>query len=230
MKNIFIESNNDSTLKSILIISDDLTFLRKFKQNSNSTYNIKYFEKNKFYLLHNEINNSDLIIFDNTNDSLENFIDVFKLIKSYKFNIPTIILDDKKRENLSLYKFCNAYTILPKSIDEKSLFDVIEISIHFLFSNKKVQFEKGYYFDISRELLFQDKKIINLTKTETKLIKLLAENSNTLVTYEDIANSVWQRKNFSIFSLRNVVRQIRSKTDELFITNSSNKGYVLSTI
>jgi len=230
MNSIFIEPKNDTALKSVLIISDDLTFLRKLKQCSNTNYNIRFFEKNKFYLLHNEVNNFDLIVFDNTNNCLENFIEVFKLTKSYKFNIPTIVIDDYKPEVLSLYKHCNAYTILPKTTDEKLIFNIVDLALNFLYSNKKVQLEKGYYFDISREILFQDKKIIKLTKTEKKLIKLLAQNPNDLVTYEQISEVVWENKNFSIFSLRNVIGQIRKKTDELFITNSSNKGYVLTTI
>lgn len=230
MNSIFIEPTNNTTLKSILVISEDLTFLRKLKQRPNQNYNIRYFQENKFYLLYADIKTYDLIIFDNSSNILEKFIEVFKLTKSYNFNIPTIVLEDKEVENLSLYKFCNTYSILPKTVDENILFNAADLAINFLYSNRKVQFEKGFYFDISREILFQDKKVIKLTRTEKKLIKLLAENSNSLVTYEDIAIKVWGNKNFSIFSLRNVVRQIRKKTDELFIQNSSNRGYVLTTI
>ena len=96
--------------------------------------------------------------------------------------------------------------------------------------NKKVQFENGFYFDISREILFQGKKIIKLTKTERKLVNLLALNPNALVTYEDISSIVWRGKEFSIYSLRNVIKHIREKTDESFIKNSSNRGYVITTI
>ena len=68
------------------------------------------------------------------------------------------------------------------------------------------------------------------TKNYWKTENLLASNSNTLVTYEDISRIVWKGKEFSIFSLRNVVKHIREKTDETFIKNSSNKGYVITTI
>ena len=102
--------------------------------------------------------------------------------------------------------------------------------LDFLYTNKKLQFENGFYFDMNKELLFQGKKTIKLTKTEKKLINLLALNPNVLVTYEHISSVVWKGKEFSIYSLRNVIKHIREKTDETFIKNSSNKGYVINTI
>ncbi|WP_414144442.1 helix-turn-helix domain-containing protein [Arcobacter sp.] len=71
---------------------------------------------------------------------------------------------------------------------------------------------------------------MKLTRTEKKLISLLAVNVNELVTYEDISSVVWKGKEFSIYSLRNVVKNIREKTDELFIKNSSNRGYIINKI
>ena len=106
----------------------------------------------------------------------------------------------------------------------------IELCLSFIDTNKKKQFEDGFYFDMNRELLFQGKKLIKLTKTERKLVKLLSSNVNVLVTYEDIADEVWKGKNFSIYSLRNVIKHIREKTSDSFIKNSSNRGYVINTI
>ena len=132
--------------------------------------------------------------------------------------------------SFSNYKYDNMYTILDKNINEAFLFKNIEIALDFLYTNKKLQFENGFYFDMNRELLFQGKKTIKLTKTEKKLINLLALNPNVLVTYEHISSVVWKGKEFSIYSLRNVIKHIREKTDETFIKNSSNKGYVINTI
>ena len=141
-----------------------------------------------------------------------------------------IVLENETSEELSNYKYDNMYTILDKNINEAFLFKNIEIALDFLYTNKKLQFENGFYFDMNRELLFQGKKTIKLTKTEKKLINLLALNPNVLVTYEHISSVVWKGKEFSIYSLRNVIKHIREKTDETFIKNSSNKGYVINTI
>jgi DNA-binding response OmpR family regulator len=176
------------------------------------------------------INNFDVIIFDNSNNDLKKFLDVFKLTKSYNFNIPIILLEKDVKQDLSLYKIINVYSILQKPVSVEFLLNTIELCINFLNTNKKVQFENGYYFDITREELFHGKKIIKLTRTEKKLINLLAKNPNSLVTYEDIANVVWKGKVFSKYSLRNVINHIREKTDETFIRNYSNRGYILNSI
>ena len=230
MNGIFLYTTNNKNVNSVLVISEDVGFLDKLKKVSGDKYNISFFNSENFNLLNTEINTFDLIVFDNSKNSLTKFVDVFKQTKSYTFNIPMIILEDKVSQEFSLHKYSNAYAIFNKDNDESFLLNNIEISLSFLYTNKKVQFENGFYFDISREILFQGKKIIKLTKTERKLVNLLALNSNTLVTYEDISSIVWRGKEFSIYSLRNVIKHIREKTDESFIKNSSNRGYVITTI
>ena len=230
MNGIFLYTTNNKNVNSVLVISEDVGFLDKLKKVSGDKYNISFFNSENFNLLNTEINTFDLIVFDNSKNSLTKFVDVFKQTKSYTFNIPMIILEDKVSQEFSLHKYSNAYAIFNKDNDESFLLNNIEISLSFLYTNKKVQFENGFYFDISREILFQGKKIIKLTKTERKLVNLLALNPNTLVTYEDISSIVWRGKEFSIYSLRNVIKHIREKTDESFIKNSSNRGYVITTI
>ncbi|MDX9900007.1 MAG: helix-turn-helix domain-containing protein [Aliarcobacter sp.] len=230
MNSIFLYTTNNKNVNSVLVISEDVGFLDRLKKVSGDKYNISFFNSENFNLLNTEINTFDLIVFDNSKNSLTKFVDVFKQTKSYTFNIPMIILEDKVSQEFSLHKYSNAYAIFNKDNDESFLLNNIEISLSFLYTNKKVQFENGFYFDISREILFQGKKIIKLTKTERKLVNLLALNSNTLVTYEDISSIVWRGKEFSIYSLRNVIKHIREKTDESFIKNSSNRGYVITTI
>lgn len=221
---------NSVNKKSILVISDDSEFINNFKKNVNTTNEYLFFENNKFYLLNSDINNFDLIIFDDSKNHLSKFVEVFNLTKSYNFNIPMILLLDGGTEDLVLYKKANVYAIYEKNIKFELLIKNIDMSFNFLNSNKKVQFENGYYFDLSREELFHDKKIIKLTRIEKKLVKLLTENTNKLVTYEEISDIVWKGKVFSIYSLRNVIKHIREKTSDTFIKNSSNRGYILNTI
>ena len=230
MNSVFIDTINNKNSSSLLFISTDEEYVNKIKNFLDDKCNIFFLNNDKFYLLNSAINSFDLIVFDNSKNLLPKFIEGFKFTKSYNFNIPIILLEDEISNDLSLYKFCNIYAILNKSIDGNLLANNVELSLNFLNNNKKVQFEKGFYFDITKEILYQDKKIIKLTRTEKKLISLLASNVNQLVTYEDIASVVWKGKEFSIYSLRNVVKHIREKTDELFIKNSSNRGYVINTI
>ncbi len=230
MNSVFIDIANNKNISSVLLISTDVEYLNKIKKVLGDKYDVVFFNNDRFYLLKAEINCFDLIVFDNSNNLLQKFIEGFKLTRLSSLNVPMILLEDDISEDLSMYKFSNVYSIFNKNVDEKVLLDNIELSLNFLSTNKKVQFEKGFYFDINKEILFQDKKIIKLTRTERRLVSLLASNVNNLVTYEDIASVVWKGKEFSIYSLRNVVKHIREKTDELFIKNSSNRGYVINTI
>jgi DNA-binding response OmpR family regulator len=229
MNTVFIDTQ-DKKKKSVLVISEDLIYLDKLKKEVSLTFNFTFFENNKFYLLSSTINNFDVIIFDNSNNNLKKFLDVFKLTKSYNFNIPIILLEENMEQDLSLYKIINVYSVFQKPIAIDFLLNTVELCVNFLDTNKKVQFENGYYFDITREELFHGKKIIKLTRTEKKLINLLAKNPNSLVTYEDISDVVWKGKVFSKYSLRNVINHIREKTDDTFIRNYSNRGYILNSI
>ncbi len=221
---------NNKSIRSVLLVSEDLEYVQKLTKFLNDKFNLSFFMNDKFQLLDTQIDSFDLIVFDNSHNKISKFTETLKLKKTYNFNIPMIVLENETSEELSNYKYDNMYTILDKNINEAFLFKNIEIALDFLYTNKKLQFENGFYFDMNRELLFQGKKTIKLTKTEKKLINLLALNPNVLVTYEHISSVVWKGKEFSIYSLRNVIKHIREKTDETFIKNSSNKGYVINTI
>ena len=230
MNSVFMNITNNKSVRSVLLISEDLEYVQKLRKFLNDKFNLSFFMDDKFQLLDTQIDNFDLIVFDNSDNKISKFTETLKLKKTYNFNIPMIVLENETSEELSNYKYDNMYTILDKNINEAFLFKNIEIALDFLYTNKKLQFENGFYFDMNRELLFQGKKTIKLTKTEKKLINLLALNPNVLVTYEHISSVVWKGKEFSIYSLRNVIKHIREKTDETFIKNSSNKGYVINTI
>ena len=221
---------NNKSIRSVLLVSEDLEYVQKLTKLLNDKFNLSFFMNGKFQLLDTQIDSFDLIVFDNSHNKISKFTETLKLKKTYNFNIPMIVLENETIEEFSNYKYDNMYTILDKNINEAFLFKNIEIALDFLYTNKKLQFENGFYFDMNRELLFQGKKTIKLTKTEKKLINLLALNPNVLVTYEHISSVVWKGKEFSIYSLRNVIKHIREKTDETFIKNSSNKGYVINTI
>ena len=230
MNSVFMNVTNNKSVRTVLLISEDLEYVQKLRKFLNNKFNLSFFMDDKFQLLYTQIDSFDLIVFDNSHNKISKFTETLKLKKTYNFNIPMIVLENETIEEFSNYKYDNMYTILDKNINEAFLFKNIEIALDFLYTNKKLQFENGFYFDMNRELLFQGKKTIKLTKTEKKLINLLALNPNVLVTYEHISSVVWKGKEFSIYSLRNVIKHIREKTDETFIKNSSNKGYVINTI
>lgn len=218
---------NSYNKKSLLVISDCPNLL---KSSAITNAKLSFFDTNKFYLLNNIINNFDLIIFDNRFNDLDKFIKTFGITKSYNFNIPIISIENNSINDIKLHQKANVYSVINYQIEEINLIKNIELCLNFLDTNKKIETREGYFFDISREILSFEKKIIRLTKTETKLIKLFCENKDNLTSYEEIKDKIWLNRKFSMYTLRNVIMNIREKTSESFIKNHTNKGYTLDII
>lgn len=231
MNSVFINISENVKNKSVLILSDDMELIEELKPKEDMiNFKMSYFEHDKAYLISNKLSLFDVVVFDNRGlDSIDKFSNLFKTTNKYELNIPVIILDSDIKEDLTVYKNCNVFTLLFDPINVDILTSNITLCLNYLYKNKKVELEQGYHFDINRELFFHDKKIIKLTKTERALMKLLIERQNQLVTYETIERKVWKDTNFSKYTLRNIVKHIRKKSDDSVIKNSSNRGYIVNT-
>ena len=87
---------------------------------------------------------------------------------------------------------------------------------------------KGFYFDVYRDRIYNKAgKVVELTKLELGLLKLIIEQKGKVVDYETIKQQVWKGKNMSIFTMRNVVNKIRTKTYYDIFKNDSSKGYII---
>ncbi|MEA3384622.1 MAG: response regulator transcription factor [Campylobacterota bacterium] len=85
------------------------------------------------------------------------------------------------------------------------------------------------YDKINALLISSVDKDYKLNKKEQALMKLLTQNKNKLVTYEQIEQSVWSVFNEVMTSsaLRTVVKNLRKKSKLNFIENVSGLGYKL---
>lgn len=232
MNSVLIDISDNIKNKSILVVSDDFKLIDNLKdKEDNLNYKLLYFEQNRFNLIASKLSLFDVIVFDNRSDNnIEKFTKLFNVTNTFNINVPVIILDCDVKDDLTIYQNCNVYTILFDNINENILTSNISLCLSYLDNNRKVELENGYCFDMSRELLFNSRKLIKLTKTERALLKLLVERKNQLVTYETIERHVWKGKNFSKYTLRNMVKHIREKSDDNLVRNSSNRGYIISSI
>jgi DNA-binding winged helix-turn-helix (wHTH) protein len=95
--------------------------------------------------------------------------------------------------------------------------------------NSTIELKNGYLYNKHLNKLFDiNEREIPLTKTENKLLRLLVENLDSLVTLETIHEIVWKGKNMSRFTLRNKVKDLRDKTYYELIKNHSNLGYSIN--
>lgn len=84
----------------------------------------------------------------------------------------------------------------------------------------------GFSYDFLTDKLYFGSQEIVLTRMEKSLFKFLLTNKNTLISVEEIKTNVWKR-NMSLFTLRNMINSLRTKTYYNLIKNVSNQGYMM---
>lgn len=92
--------------------------------------------------------------------------------------------------------------------------------------NSSVLFNGFSYNFLTDKLYFGSQEIL-LTKLQKSLFKFLLTNKNTLISVEEIKTNVWKSRNMSLFTLRNMINSLRTKTYYNLIKNVSNQGYMM---
>ena len=84
----------------------------------------------------------------------------------------------------------------------------------------------NYVYNKSNNLLYENEKIITLSKLENKAIEIFVKYLNTPISNEMLISYLWkEEKNNS--SLRELISRLRKKVPNLKIKNHSNIGYIL---
>jgi DNA-binding winged helix-turn-helix (wHTH) protein len=92
--------------------------------------------------------------------------------------------------------------------------------------NNTIKLDNDFYFDKQLDKLFNPlDEEVKLTKIEKNLLKLFLENQNEVLSSQTIHTSVWKGKNMSVYTLRNMIKNLRHKTYYELIKNHSNLGY-----
>lgn len=95
----------------------------------------------------------------------------------------------------------------------------------------KILLQDGFYYNLVSDKLFNNNSEIKLSNLQKKLLKYMLENRNKILSPKDIFENTWGKKsNFCIYSLRNVIKQIRDKTTVGIIKNYSNIGYSINSL
>ncbi len=140
-----------------------------------------------------------------------------------------VILESPDEKSVAECINAGAYTIIttPNDIDQ------LKISITMALNQSKrvdkICLDQDIYYDAYRERFYDNFGEISFTKFEFQVLKLLLDNSDRIINYEEIKQKVWKEKKMSIFTMRNVINKIRNKTYYNIIRNSSSKGYQIDT-
>ena len=92
--------------------------------------------------------------------------------------------------------------------------------------DSRIDLGKGFYYDKVVKKIFDRKNVdVGLTKTQMSIFHILLKTPNNIVDVEAIKKAAWKDKNTSIFTLRNMIKQIRDKTYYGLIKSHSSRGY-----
>ena len=83
-----------------------------------------------------------------------------------------------------------------------------------------------YKYNKINNLLYENEKLIALSKLENKTIEIFIKYLNTPISNETLISYLWQEEK-SNSSLRELISRLRKKVPNLKIKNYSNIGYIL---
>jgi DNA-binding response OmpR family regulator len=172
--------------------------------------------------------NFDILLID---FSFGNFVSIMRNIKISKPLLPKIVITENKNEN-NIIDCINsgAYSILSYPLNLNDLELSIVMALNQSKRVDKVCLDNDIYYDGYRERFYDNSSAIAFTKFEFLVLKLLLDNSNRIINYEEIKDKVWKEKKMSVFTMRNIINKIRKKTYYNIIRNNSSSGYQIDTI
>lgn len=172
--------------------------------------------------------NPDIVITDIMMPKLDG-LEMTKKIKEINENTPIIVLSafsDKEKLIKAIDIGITKYFIKP--------FDPEEVLEYLIFLAKKLNkhrivcLNKHFSFDNNTNNLFEDDKLVNITKREKQFVSLLIENKKNIVSPLTLKEKLWGDDKISDERIRTFIKRLRKKTSKELIKNIAGQGYLIS--
>jgi len=233
------------TLPERIVIVEDEAITQRFLHDIFSQYHCEIvgsFDNAKDVLTHIKELDCDLILMDiNIKGPMDGIQLARKILE--KETIPIVFItahndDETVEETLEL----SPYGFICKPFTGKDVIVTVQIAYkRFLAHSKAVDTQKEvmhyseveindlYRYDEKRAQLYRGDQPVDLTKNQSALIRVLAENVNQTVSYERLISSIWGDGQIADSALRTLVYSIRKLLPDLPIVSHSKIGYALET-
>ena len=173
-------------------------------------------------------NNFDILLVDYC---CEIALEIMADMRIKKPHLPKIvILEDQSEKNIVNCINASAYSILSNPVNYDDLKYSIIMALNQSKRVDKILLNEDIYYDSYRERFYDTNGAIEFTKYEFQVLKLLLDNHDKIIGYEEIKEKVWKEKKMSIFTMRNVINKIRNKTYYNIIKNNSTAGYQIDPV
>lgn len=216
--NILIVEDEFLTSKFIQESLNSLGFLSVFIVDNAIDANITLVEKN-----------IDLIFMDinikGPKDGLQLAAEISK-----KYNTKIVFITSyQDTQTIQEASFSTPLGYLIKPIIKADIESIMMISKNFFNNNEKESTFMNidsYKYDKINNILYENNKVITLSKLENKAIEIFVKYMNIPISNDILISYLWkEEKNNS--SLRELISRLRKKVPNLKIRNHSNIGYIL---
>lgn len=211
---------------NLLLIEDNNTIIKgleyTFKQNNYQTTSISYLKEAKKYL---ETNKPDIIVLDVSLPDGNGFDFYEKYIKEK--NIKTIFLTAKDNEDDIVKGLQLADDYLTKPFSTKEL--LARINKIITKNNNNYIIVKDIKFDFNKMTVYKQDKQVMLTSLELKILQLLFNNLNKVVTRDYLIESIWNWTGNDVNdnTITVYLKRIREKIGNDIIKTIKGIGYII---
>ncbi|ABB43528.1 two component transcriptional regulator, winged helix family [Sulfurimonas denitrificans DSM 1251] len=214
--------------KSILFLEDNLEFAQNTIVLLNifikTIYHVVTISQAKAILKSRHV---DIIICDIKLKN-ENGLDFIKEIRSSDLLTPIMIISGHKDESFlfrAIPLYLSAYLLKPIKYEE--LIEALQICSEKIIINskEKINLKDGWCFDTKLCILKKDEEEYALNKKEAQFMKLIAYNSERLITKEMLHESVWEFEDMSDSAVTNFMLRIRRRFGKNFIYTIPDLGF-----
>jgi DNA-binding response OmpR family regulator len=211
---VIIAEDDESTLKWLVKILS--IYFKEVQGASNAIDALELFQNSP----------SDVMISDIQMPGVDglNFLQKIASISPKTLRIVMTAFNSPEYLNRAIDSEVNLYLKKPIDIDELLVAVATNIKKE---ENSLESLGEGYFYNSSLKIIQKDQQTIRLTKKEILLIELLLKYKSSIVSIEQIENSVWDEP-VSSDAIRMVVVGVRKKLYPKSIENIKGVGYRLN--
>ncbi len=180
-----------------------------------------------------ENKNFDLVLTDikmPNMDGIEMLENIYSLNKNQKFIIVSAYKDEEmllKSINLKVL----GYFVKPLNVDNimelltKAKDEVLEDKKN---ANGIIPINKIYTYHMQSKLLYENDKLVKLSKKETLALNILMQNRGQITKIDTFKKVIWQDKDTLDATFRTVIKRLKDKIKTKdFITSRKGQGYII---
>ncbi|WP_228711947.1 response regulator transcription factor [Halarcobacter ebronensis] len=221
---------NEDLLKDlkILFVEDEVNiskllkdalgeYFYSFTMANNGEEGLSKFEKIK----------PDIVITDIMMPKLDG-LEMTKKIRQLDENVPIIILSafsDKEKLLKAIDIGISKYFIKP--FDPEEVLNYLSDLAKKIDKNRVLKINENFTFDTNTKNLFENDKLVNITKREKQFLTLLLQNEKEILPPQKIKDELWN-EDVSDERLRTFIKRFRIKTSRELVRNITGQGYIIS--